>query len=77
MNKYHDILTRILRDGKTQQNKKGAIKYLLNQQLSLTPGDLLDIFEGHNLARKKLKNELELFTHGERNVEKYREVGIS
>lgn len=77
MNKYHAILTQILQDGKIQQNKKGAIKYLLNQQLSLTPGDLLDIFEGHNLARKKLRNELDLFTHGERNVEKYREAGIS
>lgn len=77
MNKYHEILTRILREGKTQQNRKGAIKYLLNQQLSLTPGDLLDIFEGHNLARKKLRSELDLFTHGERNVEKYREAGIS
>ena len=76
MNKYHEILKRILRDGKTQQNKKGAIRYLLNEQLSLDPGDLLEIFEGHNLARKKLKNELELFTHGERNVEKYREAGI-
>ena len=77
MNKYHQILQHILLDGKMQQNKKGAIKYLLNQQLSLTPGDLLDIFEEHNLARKKLRSELDLFTHGERNVEKYREVGIS
>lgn len=42
MNKYHQILQHILLDGKMQQNKKGAIKYLLNQQLSLTPGDLLD-----------------------------------
>lgn len=77
MNKYHQILQHILLDGKMQQNKKGAIKYLLNQQLSLTPGDLLDIFEEHNLARKKLRSELDLFTHGERNVERYREVGIS
>ncbi len=77
MNKYHEILQRILLDGKSQQNKKGAIRYLLNQQLSMTPGDLLDIFEEHNLARKKLRSELELFTHGERNVEKYREAGIS
>lgn len=77
MNKYHEILSRILLEGKPQKNKKGDIRYLLNQQLSMTPGDLLDIFEGHNLARKKLRNELELFTHGERSVEKYREAGIS
>lgn len=77
MNKYHEILSRILLEGKSQKNKKGEIRYLLNQQLSMTPGDLLDIFEGHNLARKKLRNELELFTNGERSVEKYREAGIS
>ncbi len=43
----------------------------------MTPADLLDIFEGHSIARKKLKNELSLFMQGERNVEKYREVGIN
>lgn len=39
--------------------------------------DLLDIFEGHKIARKKLRNELQLFMQGERSVEKYREVGIN
>lgn len=77
MNKYHQILGKVLQEGKTQKNKKGAITYLLNEQLSMTPGDLLEILEGHNLARKKLRNELDLFVSGERNVEKYREVGIS
>lgn len=69
-------MEKILHEGKMQDNKKGAIKYLLDQQLSLTPADLLDIFEGHPIARKKLKNELALFMQGERNVEKYREAGI-
>lgn len=77
MNKYHEILSKILREGKTQQNKKGNIKYLLNERLMLLPADLLNIFESHGIARKKLKNELQLFMHGERNVEKYREVGIT
>ncbi|MBR2210782.1 MAG: thymidylate synthase [Bacteroidales bacterium] len=77
MNKYHEILRRILLEGKNQKNKKGDIRYLLNQQLSMTPGDLLEIFEGHNLARKKLRSELDLFTHGVRDVEKHREAGIS
>lgn len=77
MNKYHNILAKILHDGKMQRNKKGEIKYLLNEQLVLTPGDLLNIFEGHGIARKKLKSELQLFMHGERNVEKYREAGIN
>lgn len=76
-NKYYSLLGKILSEGKTQNNKKGKIKYLLNEQLSLTPVDLLDIFEGHNIARKKLKNELQLFMQGEKSVEKYRELGIS
>lgn len=77
MNKYYNLLEKILLTGKQQENRKGRIHYLLNQQLSLTPADLLDIFEGHSIARKKLKKELELFTSGERLTEKYREAGIT
>jgi hypothetical protein len=77
MNKYYQILSRILKQGKPQVNKKGNIRYLLNEQLSLSPVDLLDIFESHSIARKKLKNELQLFMQGERQVQKYREVGIN
>ena len=77
MNKYYQLLSKVLANGKTQTNKKGNIRYLLNQHLSLTPADLLDIFESHGIARKKLKNELQLFMQGERQVEKYRNVGIN
>ena len=77
MNKYYQILGKVREKGKTQTNKKGNIRYLLNEQLSLTPADLLDIFESHGIARKKLKNELQLFMQGERNVERYRDVGIN
>lgn len=77
MNQYYSILGKILAEGKTRTNKKGNIKYLLNQQMSMTPADLLDIFESHSIARKKLRGELELFMQGERNVEKYRDIGIS
>ena len=77
MNKYYQILDKVLEKGKTQTNKKGNIRYLLNERLSLTPADLLDIFESHGIARKKLKNELQLFMQGERNVERYRDVGIN
>lgn len=77
MNKYYQILGKVLEKGKTQTNRKGNIRYLLNEQLSLTPADLLDIFESHGIARKKLKNELQLFMQGERNVERYRDVGIN
>lgn len=76
-NKYHQILRRILDSGKRQSNRKGDIVYLINEQLSLTPADLLDIFEGHGIARKKLRSELKLFMSGERSVEKYREAGIN
>ena len=77
MNKYHDILVKILSYGKMQEGRKGRIKYLLNERLTLTPGDLLDIFESHGMARKKLKAELGLFMQGERDVEKYRDAGIT
>lgn len=77
MNKYHLILEKVLSEGKRQENKKGNIRYLLDERLTLTPADLLDIFEGHSLARKKLRAELQLFMHGERNVERYREAGIT
>lgn len=77
MNKYYQILDKILQTGKTQTNKKGCIKYLLNERLMLTPADLLDIFESHGIARKKLKEELKLFMQGVRDVEKYKEAGIT
>lgn len=76
-NKYYAMLDRILERGKRQTNKKGSIVYLLNESLTLTPGDLLDIFETHGIARKKLRCELSLFMKGERDVEKYREAGIT
>lgn len=77
MNKYHQVLEKILSHGQVQANKKGNIRYLLNERLILTPADLLDIFEGYGIARRKLKDELRLFMQGERDVEKYREAGIS
>lgn len=77
MNKYYQTLDKILQTGKTQTNKKGCIKYLLNARLMLTPADLLDIFESHGIARKKLKEELKLFMQGIRDVERYKEAGIT
>lgn len=77
MNKYYQTLDKILQTGKTQTNKKGCIKYLLNERLMLTPADLLDIFESHGIARKKLKEELKLFMQGIRDVVRYKEAGIT
>lgn len=77
MNKYHKTLEKILAKGKNQQNKKGSIHYLLNESLQLKPSDLLEIFEGHVIARNKLRAELELFQNGERLTENYRKAGIT
>lgn len=77
MNKYHEILTKVLSKGKVQENKKGNITYLINQKITLSKGDLLDIFEDHNVARRKLKDELSLFVSGERSTEAYRVAGIT
>lgn len=76
-NKYYRLLELILQEGKKQSNKKDKITYLLNVTLTLTPADLLDIFESKDIARRKLKKELELFTSGERLTERYREAGIN
>lgn len=76
MNKYHTTLKRITENGKVQKNKKGNIHYLLNQKLVLKPLDLLEILEGHQVPRNKLKGELSLFMLGERNTEKYRNIGV-
>ena len=77
MNKYYKILDRIIHSGKQQCNKKGEFRYLLNEQLTLTPSDLLDIFETHSIARRKLKDELQLFMQGERQIERSRKAGIA
>jgi thymidylate synthase len=77
MNKYHKILEKILSANKVQKNKKGDIIYLLNEQLTLQADDLLDIFEGHSIARNKLRGELQLFMSGERLTERYKEIGVN
>lgn len=77
MNKYHKILKEIVTKGKRQDNKKGSITYLLNQALEMKPIDLLELFEGHPLVKKKLKDELQLFMKGERSTEAYREIGVN
>jgi len=77
MNKYHNVLAKILNKNKIQHNKKGNILYILNEQLTLQADDLLDIFEGHAIARNKLRGELQLFMSGERLTEKYREIGVN
>lgn len=76
-NKYYEILDKIMSEGKMQTNKKGSIKYLTNQVLHMLPADLLDIFETHGIARKKLKTELKMFEAGITSTEQYRAEGIT
>ncbi len=71
------MLSTIMSEGKQQTNKKGSIKYLSNQVLHLTPADLLDIFETHGIARKKLRTELQMFEAGITSTEQYRAEGIT
>lgn len=72
MNKYYSMLSLIMSEGKPQTNKKGGIRYLTNQVLHLSPVDLLDIFETHAIARKKLRTELQMFQAGITSTEQYR-----
>ena len=76
-NLYHQTLSEILERGNTQRNKKGCIKYLTNYVLHLTPADLLEIFETHGIARKKLRTELQMFEAGITSTEQYRAEGIT
>lgn len=76
-NVYFDMLDKIMSEGKMQTNKKGSIKYLTNQVLHMEPADLLDIFETHTIARKKLKTELKMFEAGITSTEQYRAEGIT
>jgi thymidylate synthase len=77
MNKYHQILNKIIEKGKVQKNNKGSITRLLNEKLDLKPIDLLELFESHAMAKKKLRDELDLFMSGERLTEAYRNIGVS
>ena len=76
MNKYYQTLQNILEKGKTQSNKKGNIKYLINEVLSMDKTDLLKIFEEHKIAKSKLQKEIDLYFKGITEVEKYNEAGI-
>jgi len=71
MNKYYRILDKILATGKTQTNKKGNIQYLLNEQLSLTPADLLDIFESYPTYFEKLPPLIAKINRERRNSKNY------
>lgn len=76
MNKYYTVLKNILEDGRLQVNKKGDIKFLINQQVSMDVSDLDIIFNEHPIAKAKLKDELFLYFQGETDVTRYNDMGI-
>ena len=52
MNKYYQVLDKILASGKTQSNRKGNIQYLLNEVLHDTSADLWTSLKGIILPKK-------------------------
>jgi thymidylate synthase len=76
MNKYYQTLHNILENGKTQLNKKGNIKYLINVVLPMDKQDLLKIFKEHKIAKTKLQKELDLYFKGVTDVKKYNDESI-
>lgn len=76
MNKYFTLLKSILDNGELQKNKKGDIKFLINQSISLNENEIIDLFNEYKVASKKLQIELDLYMQGEDNIEKYKEHGI-
>lgn len=76
MNKYYEVLQSILNEGKTQSNKKGDIKYLLNVPISMDVNDLQAIFSEHPIAKKKLATELDIYFEGITDVKTYNDNGI-
>lgn len=76
MNKYFELLQNIVNNGKTQHNKKGDNRYLLNQVLSLNKNEINELFNEYKVAKKKLTSELELYLKGETQVSKYNNAGI-
>tara|TARA_R110000824_G_scaffold209870_1_gene395740 strand:+ start:402 stop:1037 length:636 start_codon:yes stop_codon:yes gene_type:complete len=77
MNKYYQLLDKILKNGKLQTNKKGNIKYLINEVLSMDTKDIIKIIDQHPIAKKKLSKELELYCKGNSSVSEYNKVGIT
>lgn len=77
MNKYYKLLAKILKQGEEQKNKKGDIKYLINEVLSMTPVNVKRILKEHPIAKKKLSKELELYCNGITSVKDYNEAGIT
>lgn len=76
-NKYYQLLSNILKEGKMQKNKKGDIKYLINQMLSMNTEEVLRIITEHPIAKKKLSKELKLYCKGITSVKDYNEAGIT
>ena len=77
MNKYFKLLEKIVNKGENQINKKGNIKFLFNEVISLNKNELDQLFTEYKVAKTKLKSELELYLIGEDRVSEYNKVGVN
>jgi thymidylate synthase len=77
MNKYYKLLNKIISIGQEQKNKKGNIKYLLNEVLSMNADEVIRIIKEHPIAKKKLSRELKLYCSGITSVKDYNAAGIT
>lgn len=77
-NKYFGLLRNIIVEGKSQQQKKGEIVYLLNQLLSFNKAEIDELLNNHyKVPEKLLKRELKLYMEGNTNVADYKSQGIN
>jgi thymidylate synthase len=76
MNKYFTLLKSILKNGELQKNKKGDIKFLINQAISFNEQELISLFSEYKVAKQKLEIELDLYMQGEDDIAKYKDQGI-
>jgi thymidylate synthase len=75
--KYFNLLQNILTNGLEQKNKKGNIKFLINQMLQLSVIDIKELFDTYPVAKTKLKAELELYMKGVVKTTEYNKKGIN
>lgn len=76
MNKYFQLLEKILNEGKMQTNKKGSNLYLINETLKMNLDNLAQISSEYKVAKKLLTKELDLYMKGETQVSEYNKQGI-
>jgi thymidylate synthase len=76
-NKYYKLLEKIILKGKLQQAKKNNSICLLNEKLSFSEKQIVNLFNQHKVAKAKLATELELYMGGITDVKIYNDNNIN